>query len=300
MFQNFPNHVFGGELVRVNPHTLAHQEGIVAHFLFALDFKPFEQLVNDKIDLAVEFLEKEIDVSMAADGDAGQVDRSKGEVAPSEHDFPGGVVGIGHDTGTASHVGTFGIGIARLIIFEIKRSIDKRKIREETLGADPAGEFKQVVVGLTRIIVDAVFYFKDMNGEDGSFPISQACFGGEQDVTDNHAAFRGGVQAVVDGTERDLCSGAGMHSIQIMYQRLHRLIGGAVGLHICPFASEGEYLIRGFLPQNFSKLLSQCFIKAVIRREDRCCSRLFFDRGDQGFGVFFRVGISVQKFQRPR
>ena len=124
-----------------------------------------------------------------------------------------GIVGIGHDPGTASHIGTFGVGVAGLIILEVEGRVDEGKIRKEAFGADPAGQLEQVVVGLARVVVDPVLDLENMDGEDGRFAVAEAGLGGEQDVADDHASFRRDVQTVIDGAERDLRAGTGVHGV---------------------------------------------------------------------------------------
>ena len=79
VLEHLPHLVVGGKLVRVDPHALSHQEGVIAYPLFALDLEPFEQLGDNQVDLAVEFLEEEIHVAVAADRNAGQIDGGKGD-----------------------------------------------------------------------------------------------------------------------------------------------------------------------------------------------------------------------------
>ena len=46
----------------------------------------------------------------------------------------------------------------------------------------------------------------------------------------SHAALRGGIHPIVNGAEGDLRASAGVHRVEIMNERFHRLIGGAVRL----------------------------------------------------------------------
>ena len=65
-----PDRIVRAELIRIDPHALAHQEGIVADLFGRLDAEAREQLVDHKIDLAVEVLKEPVDVAVAADRDA--------------------------------------------------------------------------------------------------------------------------------------------------------------------------------------------------------------------------------------
>ena len=69
-----------------------------------------------------------------------------------------------------------------------------------------------------------------MDRENRRFAVAEACFCGEQDVFYSHAALRGGIHPIVNGAEGDLRASAGVHRVEIMNERFHRLIGGAVRL----------------------------------------------------------------------
>ena len=166
---------------------------------------------------------------VAEDRDSRKVHRGKAEVAPSVNNLPGWIVGVSHNPGAAAHIGYLGFWMARLIVLQVIRSVNKREVGEQPLGAYPAGQLEQIIVGLSGIIVDAFLYLKDMNGENRSFSIAQAGFCGKQNIPNHHAALGSGIHAVINGAERDLSARPGMHSVQVVDESLHRLVGRPVG-----------------------------------------------------------------------
>ena len=120
--------------------------------------------------------------------------------------------------------------MAGLIVLQVKRRVQKGEVGEQPLGADPAGQLEQVVVRVAGVVVDPLFDLEDVDGEDGGLAVSKARLLGQQHVPDDHPALGGGVGAVVEGAERRLRARAGVHGVQVVDQRLHGLVGGAVRL----------------------------------------------------------------------
>ena len=111
------------------------------------------------------------------------------------------------------------------VILQIKRRIQKREVREEPLCRNLARQPEQIVVGVLRLIVDSLFDLEDMDWEDRGFPVSQPFPLCQQDAADDQPALRRGVGAVVEGAERGLRSGTGVHGVQAVDERLHRPVG---------------------------------------------------------------------------
>ena len=65
MLQHFPDLIIVAQLVRVQPHTLPHQEREIIDMLAGLDFKPVEQLLRDHLKHSVQLLVKQLFVSAA-------------------------------------------------------------------------------------------------------------------------------------------------------------------------------------------------------------------------------------------
>ena len=104
--------------------------------------------------------------------------------------------------------------MAGLIVLQVEGGVLEGKVGEQALGADLAGQLKQVVVGLALLVVDAFLHAEDLDGKDGGLPAAQTVPGGQQHVAHDHAALGRGIHAVVDGGKGDLrgsawCSGCG-------------------------------------------------------------------------------------------
>ena len=56
--QHLTHLVIGAELIGIQPYALSHQEGIVAHLLGSLDLEALQQLLDDQIHLALQFLKE--------------------------------------------------------------------------------------------------------------------------------------------------------------------------------------------------------------------------------------------------
>lgn len=115
---------------------------------------------------------------------------------------------------------------------------------EQPLGGAPHGKLEQVVIRLAGVVVDPLLDPEDLDGEDGGLSVPQAGLGGQHDVLHHHAPLGGGVHAVVDGGEGGLGPGPGVHSVQVVDQGLHSLIGGPVGLLHRPLVGEGLGLLH--------------------------------------------------------
>ena len=218
------------ELFGVDPHALAHQEGEVAHGLVGDDLKALVELVDDQIHLAVQVLEEDLDVALRLDGQARQVDGGEAQVAAAVADLAGRVVDVADDARAAAHVGDLRLRTVGIVVLEVERRVLEGEVREQALGADPAGELKQVVVRLAGVVVDALLDAEDLDREDRGLAVAQARLRGQQHVAHDHAALGRNVHAVVDGREGDLRARAGVHGVQVVDQGLHRLVGGAVRL----------------------------------------------------------------------
>ena len=227
--EHLPHLVVPVQLVAVQPHPLAHEEGVVVYVLAALDLKALQQLLHAEIQHPVQPLEEDVQIPPGLDGQPGQVDGGEGQVAPAVADLPAGIVHVADDPGTAAHIGDFGLRVAGPVVLQVEGRVEEGKIGEQPLGAYPAGQLEQIIVGLSGIIVDAFLYLKDMNGENRSFSIAQAGFCGKQNIPNHHAALGSGIHAVINGAERDLSARPGMHSVQVVDESLHRLVGRPVG-----------------------------------------------------------------------
>ena len=166
MLEHFAYLVIGTQLVGINPHTLSHQERIVAYPLLTLDLKACLELVNNQIQLFIQLVEECLHIALCLEGNARQVNRRKAQVAASVDNLTGRVIYIADDTGTAAHVGSLGLRMSRLVILRVERCIKEREVREQTLCRHTHSQLEQVIVGIFRIVVDTFLYLEDVNREN--------------------------------------------------------------------------------------------------------------------------------------
>ena len=187
-------------------------------------------MVDAQVDHAVEPFEELLDIVVGFDGQARQVDGGEAQIAASVGDLFFRVVDVGHHARAAAHVGDLCFRAALLVVFEVEGRVLEGEVGKQALRRAAHGQLEQVVVRLAGVVVDALLDAEDLDGEDGRLAVAQACLRAQKQVADGHARLRGGVHAVVDGRKGDLRAGAGVHGVEVVDQRLHGLIGGAVGL----------------------------------------------------------------------
>ena len=243
VLEDFTHLVIRSELVGIDPDALPHEEGIVAHLLDALGFQTLQKLVEHQGNPVVQTRKKGVHVTTGKDTQPGQIQGGEAQIAASVDDFTPGIMRVADNSGAASHIGDFRLGVSRPVVDLVERRINKGKIREQTPGGHPAGKAEQIVVRLSLAVVDAFLHLEDMDGENRRFSIAQPGLGSQQHVADDHAAFGGGVGPVVDGAERDLRSGAGVHGVEVVHQRFHRLIRGLLG--VLKGLLDGEVDVQG-------------------------------------------------------
>ena len=87
--------------------------------------------------------------------------------------------------------------MAFFIVLEVKGRVDKGKVGEKPFGRNFDSQLEQIVVGIAGIVVDPFLHLEDVDGENRSLAISEARFGGKQDVSRYHPALRRSVSSVV-------------------------------------------------------------------------------------------------------
>ena len=128
-----------------------------------------------------------------------------------------------------------------------------------------------------------------MNGENRCFAVAETCFLRKKNVLDYHLTFGRSICAVVDGAEGRLRTCTAVHGVKVMNQRLHRLIGCAVGfvygklaavfLYLCGFLqalADKLSKIRQFLCAKFV-FVRQYRYKSVLSQLVHICVYLFGD-----------------------
>ena len=158
---------------------------------------------------------------------------------------------------------------------------------------------EQVVIGIAGIVVDAFLHPENLDGEDGGLAVAQAGFRGGKQVVHHHPGLRRGIHAVIDGREGHLRAGAGIHGVQVVYQRFHGLIGGAIGFLHSLFVRKGLQAGDGRLVH------PQAGQGAAVRGPE---GLVLHQRGmnfpighflEQGHIALLRVFHAAQKLQRP-
>ena len=180
--------VVGGKLLRVDPHALAHEERRVVDLFARLDLEALVKLADNEGHLRVEQVEEQVDVALRADGEARQVDGGEAQVATAGRDLALGIVLVAHDARAAAHVRDLGFGRA-LVVLRVERRIEEAEVREQALGRAVHSELEQVVVRIARVVVHTLLHAEDLHGEDGRLAGTEALFGGEQHVLNDHAAL---------------------------------------------------------------------------------------------------------------
>ena len=74
MTQHLRHRIVHVQLVRIQPDALSHQEGVVAHLLFALDGEPVQQLAAGQVYHFVQALIESLDIAVGFDAKPWQVD----------------------------------------------------------------------------------------------------------------------------------------------------------------------------------------------------------------------------------
>ena len=123
MLQHFPHLVFPLELFGIDPHALAHEEGVIAHPLAGLNFEALQQLIEHQIHHPIQTGEEIVDVAIGLDGQPGQVDGGEAQIAAAVGDFAVLIIGVADDPGAAAHVGDFRLGMAGLVILQVEGRI---------------------------------------------------------------------------------------------------------------------------------------------------------------------------------
>ena len=137
---------------------------------------------------------------------------------------------VRHHPSAATHVRDFRLGVARPVELGVEGGILEGEVREQPLGAHPARQPEQVVVGIARVEVDPFLYPEDLDREDRGLPATQPCLGGLQQAAHGHPRLRASVGTVVDRREWRLRSGPRVHGVEVSDEGLHRLVGLASGL----------------------------------------------------------------------
>ena len=231
MLNDISQFVIKTELFRAEPVPLPHEEGEVADVLIGLEFETFVKLAGAEIELLIEFFIESGPVGFFAfaeadamfDADADEVDSGERTVATASDNSIALRKDRAENAGAAAHSGNFGAVVAGFIILQIERCVNESEIRKETLGGNFHTAFKEVVIGIFGIVIDAFFDLEDGDGENGSFALAETFIGGLEEIFADEAARGGSVSAEVNRGEGDLGAGARVHGVEVVNEALHGL-----------------------------------------------------------------------------
>ncbi len=210
------------ELFRAHPDALPHEERVVVDMLLLDDVQALEQVVMAERDVVVVELEEFLHVALCLDRELRQVDRREGEVAARAGLLR--AVDIAHHARAAAHRRDAAVVVARLIVLEIVRRVDVDEVREEALRARLARLQEEVVVRIARVVVHARLELEDGNREDRRLAVAEARPDGVERLARREASLRARVHAVIDRRERHLRARAAVKRVEIVDERLHRLV----------------------------------------------------------------------------
>ena len=218
MFQNLTDGIINIKLLGINPDALGHQERVIADLTCCLNFKTVQKLTDDQIHHIIQLLIKYLEITVGLNAQTGKIDGGKTQITPTESDLSVRIIMIAQNSGTTAHVSNFCIRIAFFIVSKVKRCINETEIRKQSLGGSCDSQLEQIIIRIVHIVIDPFFYLENLHRENRSFACPQSVHGGIQKIAYDHTAFRRGVCSIINGRERHLGSGSGMHGIQIMNQ----------------------------------------------------------------------------------
>ena len=235
---------------------------------------------------------------MAADCDARQVDRGEGQIAAAVGDLAGRVNDVGHDARAAAHVAGLGLRMAGLVVFQVERRVEEREVREHALRGHAARQLEQVVVRVALIVVDALLDLEDVDWENRGLAVAEAGLGREQQLLHDQTALGRGIRAVVERGERDLCACTGVHGVEIVHERLHRLIGALAGLLVGVLAGELHAFRDRLFIEALGKHLRHRLVIAVVACEARPLAGLLLDALGQLSCIHLIVVVLAEHLER--
>ena len=186
------------------------------------DMQPRQQIVMRNPDVFIVQFPERIHIPLGLDGQLGQIDGRKGEVAAAAGFFR--AVDIAHDAGAAAHGCDCAVVIARLIVLQVVRRIDVHEIREQPLGARLAGLQEEIVVRIAFVVIHAGLQLEHRDRENRRLSVAESRPYRVENLADGQTALRRGVHSIVDGAERNLRAGPAVQGIEVVDQRLHRLM----------------------------------------------------------------------------
>ena len=186
------------------------------------DVQALEQVVMAERDVVVVELEEFLLVALRLDRELRQVDGRGGEIAARAGLLR--AVDVAHHARAAAHRRDAAVVVAGLIVLEIVRRVDVDEVREQALRARLARLQEEVVVRIAGVVVHARLELEHGDGEDGRLAVAEPRPDGVERLARREASLRARVHAVVDGGKRHLRARAAMERVEIVDERLHRLM----------------------------------------------------------------------------
>ena len=279
------------QLVRIQPHTLAHQERIVEDVLVGLNLEAVQQLLGNQLQHMLQFFVEGLLIALCFDCQTGQIDGGEAQVASGIGDLAAGIVDITHNSGTAAHGCYLRLRTTGDIVLQVERRVQEGIVGEQTPGADLAAQAEQVVVGVRLIVVDAFLDLKNVYGKNTGLAVAQTGIQCQKHIADGHSALRRGVGAVIDGGEGGLGTGTGVHGIQIVDKALHGLLGVTIGLALGTAACLCDHL-HGLIHRNLialSQLLRDPCIESLRILQPGRFTEFTLHTGDHSIDAFVHI-----------
>ena len=197
--------IVGGQVLRTQVELLPHQEGQIPQLQARNHPKAVDQLPGRQAQHPVQLHKKEFLPALAVQGQPGQVDRCRGDIAATGRNF--GAVAVADNPAAAAHVGDL------VAVFLVKGAVHEAESGVHPPRCHFQSQPVEVVVGVCRAEVNPLLDPEDQVGEDGALPASQAAPKGFQNSPGHRPSLGGAIGAQVDGAAGDLCSCTGVHGV---------------------------------------------------------------------------------------
>ncbi len=236
------------EFFTTDPVALTHEEWEVLDALVTLEFEAAVKLVSNEIDFLVEFPIETVPVSFGTlasddtifDTDARKVDSREGTVTARDWTTVGFFEDGSHNASAATHGCDFGLIVTLFVALEVEWSVNEGKVREEALTGNFHGALEEVVVWIAWVIINALFDLEDRNWEDWRFVMTKTVHSSLENHLGDEATFSRGVGTEVNGSKRNLCASARMHSVKVVDETFHGLVGLFLGVGFGLFNNFGR------------------------------------------------------------
>ena len=196
--------------------------------LFLDGLEAEQEIVMANLDVFIQQLPELVQIALGLQSQLGQINGGKGEITTAAS--LARAVDITNNPGTTAHSSHIGVVVIWLIILQIIWSIYVDKIREQSLGAYPAGLLEKIVVRIIWVVIDSGFELEYRNRENSGFPVAQTGLNSIQYLSNSQSALSTGVHTIVNGAERNLSTSPAVEGVEVVNQGLHSLMGFLSGI----------------------------------------------------------------------